>query len=59
MHGARKVRAVGENARRGKRLRVGQSEEEVSDGSRPYVPKWPYVTKGSNLSTTEEKLEWL
>lgn len=40
-------------------LGAGQSEEEASDESRPYVPDWPRVTIGSNLSLTEHKLEWL
>lgn len=38
---------------------VGHSEEETSDGSQPYVPEWLHVTRGSNLATSEVKLEWL
>lgn len=38
---------------------AAQSEEEASDGSQPYVPNWPRVTRGSNLATAEDKLEWL
>lgn len=36
---------------------VGQSEEEASDGSQPYVPEWPHVTKGSTLASSEARLE--
>lgn len=35
------------------------SEEEASDGSQPYIPEWPHVTRGSNLAKAEAKLEWL
>lgn len=28
--------------------RTSHSGEEASDGSQPYVPEWPHVTKGSN-----------
>lgn len=38
---------------------AGQSEEETSDESRPYVPDWPRVTRGSTLASAEDKLEWL
>lgn len=38
---------------------LGHSEEETSDGSQPYVPEWVHVTRGSNLATSEVKLEWL
>lgn len=38
---------------------VGRSEEEVGKGSRPYVPDWPRVIMESNLSSADEKLEWL
>lgn len=35
------------------------SEEEASEGLWPYVPDWPRVIMGSNLSSAEDKLEWL
>lgn len=43
----------------GSEVGVGHSENEVSDGSQPYVPEWPHVTKGSTLATADTKLEWL
>lgn len=39
--------------------RADHSEEETSEGLRQYVPDWPQVTIGSNLSSAEDKLEWL
>lgn len=35
------------------------SEEVASDGSQPYIPEWPHITKGCNLASLEARLEWL
>lgn len=36
-----------------------RSKNEGGKGARPYVPNWPRVTTNSNLSTADEKQEWL
>lgn len=38
---------------------AAQAGSEGDGGALPYMPNWPRVTAESNLSTADEKMEWL
>lgn len=57
--GPKRLRRIKGERREANAIEMARSEEEAGEEAQPYVPDWPQVMRESNLSSADEKLEWL